>query len=110
MFGSKDELGAGELASCRLAAEKPPYTLETPGWLPHVLEEQRALPRGRRRVRSDVVLEVRRLKGRAALAVLAAVLREPRSTCRWAGMVYTGMLNARGGFESDLTIVRLAAR
>ena len=32
-----------------------------------------------------------------------------RSTCPSARMVYTAMLNARGGFESDLTIVRARA-
>ena len=50
-------------------ADKPPYTLGTPGWLPHVLEEQRAC-------REDVVVFDQTsfskfvLKGRAALAVL----------------------------------------
>ena len=50
-------------------AVKPPYTLGTPGWLPHVLEEQRAC-------REDVVVFDQTsfskfvLKGRAALAVL----------------------------------------
>jgi 4-methylaminobutanoate oxidase (formaldehyde-forming) len=85
---------------------KPPYTLGTPGWLPHVLEEQRAC-------REDVVVFDQTsfskfvLKGRAALAVLerscANQIDVPAGR-----MVYTGMLNARGGFESDLTIVRLA--
>ncbi len=88
-------------------AHKPPYTLDTPGWLPHVLEEQRAC-------REDVVVFDQTsfskfvLKGRDALAVL-------QRTCAneidvpVGRMVYTGMLNARGGFESDLTVVRLGA-
>ncbi len=33
-----------------------------------------------------------------------------RSTCPSGRMVYTAMLNARGGFESDLTITRARAR
>ena len=86
-------------------AEKPAHTLGTPGWLPHVLEEQRAC-------REDVVVFDQTsfskfvLKGRAALAVL-------QRTCAneidvpVGRMVYTGMLNARGGFESDLTVIRV---
>jgi len=85
---------------------KPPYTLGTPGWLPHVLEEQRAC-------REDVVVFDQTsfskfvLKGRAALAVLERSCAN-QIDVPVGRMVYTGMLNARGGFESDLTIVRLA--
>ena len=88
-------------------AAKPPYTLGTPGWLPHVLEEQRAC-------REDVVVFDQTsfskfiLKGRAALAVLERCCANAIDVAL-GRMVYTGMLNARGGFESDLTIVRLAA-
>jgi len=86
-------------------ADQPPYTLGTPDWLPYVLDEQRAC-------REDVVVFDQTsfskfvLKGCGALAVL-------QRTCAneidvpVGRMVYTGMLNARGGFESDLTIVRL---
>ena len=87
-------------------AEKPPYTLGTPGWLPHVLDEQRAC-------RDDVVVFDQTsfskfvLKGRDALAVLERACAN-RIDVPVGKMVYTGMLNARGGFESDLTIVRVA--
>jgi 4-methylaminobutanoate oxidase (formaldehyde-forming) len=47
------------------------------------------------------------LKGRDALAVLERACAN-RIDVPVGKMVYTGMLNARGGFESDLTIVRLA--
>ena len=86
-------------------AVKPPYTLGTPGWLPHVLEEQRAC-------RESVVVFDQTsfskfvLKGRAALAVLQRLCANEIDV-PIDRMVYTGMLNARGGFESDLTIVRL---
>ncbi len=88
-------------------ATPPSYTLGTPGWLPYVLEEQRAC-------REEVVVFDQTsfskfvLKGRDALTVLqrlcANEIDVPEGT-----MVYTAMLNTRGGFESDLTIVRVAS-
>jgi 4-methylaminobutanoate oxidase (formaldehyde-forming) len=87
-------------------AEPAPYTLETPEWLPYVLEEQRAC-------REDVVVFDQTsfskfmLKGRDALAVLQRLCANDVDVAV-GRMVYTAMLNARGGFESDLTITRLA--
>lgn len=83
-----------------------PYTLETPEWLPYVLEEQRAC-------REDVVVFDQTsfskfvLKGGDALAVLQRLCANEIDG-PVGRMVYTAMLNARGGFESDLTITRLA--
>jgi 4-methylaminobutanoate oxidase (formaldehyde-forming) len=83
---------------------EPPPTLGTPGWLPYVLEEQRAC-------REDVVVFDQTsfskfvLKGRDALAVLQRTCANDVDVAP-GRMVYTAMLNARGGFESDLTIVR----
>jgi len=88
------------------ASVRPPYTLGTPGWLPHVLEEQRAC-------REDVVVFDQTsfgkfvLKGRDALAVLQRLCANEIDV-PIGKMVYTAMLNARGGFESDLTVIRLA--
>jgi heterotetrameric sarcosine oxidase gamma subunit len=88
------------------ASVRPPYTLGTPGWLPHVLEEQRAC-------REDVVVFDQTsfgkfvLKGRDALAVLQRLCANEIDV-PVGKMVYTAMLNARGGFESDLTVIRLA--
>ena len=48
------------------------------------------------------------LKGRDALAVLERLCAN-RIDVAIGRIVYTAMLNARGGFESDLTIVRVAA-
>jgi 4-methylaminobutanoate oxidase (formaldehyde-forming) len=87
-------------------ASPPPNTLDTPGWLPHVLEEQRAC-------REDVVVFDQTsfskfvLKGRDALAVLQRLCANDIDV-PIGKMVYTAMLNTRGGFESDLTITRLA--
>ena len=81
-------------------------TLDTPGWLPYVLEEQRIC-------REDVVVFDQTsfakfvLKGRDALAVLQRLCANEIDV-PVGRMVYTAMLNERGGFESDLTITRLA--
>ncbi len=87
-------------------ATKPPYTLGTPGWLPDVLEEQRAC-------REDAVVFDQTsfskfvLKGRDALSVMQRLCANELDVPD-GSMVYTAMLNARGGFESDLTVVRVA--
>jgi 4-methylaminobutanoate oxidase (formaldehyde-forming) len=87
-------------------AVEPHPTLDTPGWLPYVLEEQRAC-------RENVVVFDQTsfaklvLKGRDALAVLQRLCANEIDV-PVGRMVYTAMLNERGGFESDLTITRLA--
>ncbi len=87
-------------------ARSPSPTFGMPGWLPYVLEEQRAC-------REDVVVFDQTsfskfvLKGRDALAVLQRLCANEIDVP--AGkMVYTALLNTRGGFESDLTVVRVA--
>ncbi|HEY2818838.1 MAG TPA: FAD-dependent oxidoreductase [Casimicrobiaceae bacterium] len=85
---------------------QPPYTFGTPGWLPYVLDEQRAC-------RDDVAVFDQTsfakfiLKGRDALASLQRLCANDIDVAV-GRIVYTPMLNARGGFESDLTITRLA--
>ena len=87
-------------------ATRPPYTLGTPGWLPYVLEEQRAC-------REDVAVFDQTsfgkflLKGRDALALLQRLCANEIDV-PVGKMVYTAMLNSRGGFESDLTVIRIA--
>jgi len=106
VFGSKL---AWERANYFLprGASEPPPTLDTPGWLPFVLEEQRAC-------REDVVVFDQTsfakfvLTGRDALAVLQRLCANEIDV-PMGRMVYTAMLNARGGFESDVTITRLAS-
>jgi glycine cleavage system aminomethyltransferase T/glycine/D-amino acid oxidase-like deaminating enzyme len=105
VFGSKLNW---ERANYFLPAGADPIapTLGTPGWLPQVVEEQRA-------TRQDVVVFDQTsfgkfvLKGRDALAVLQRLCGNDIDVAV-NRMVYTAMLNARGGFESDLTITRLA--
>ncbi|TMG96985.1 MAG: FAD-dependent oxidoreductase [Betaproteobacteria bacterium] len=85
---------------------EPAYTFGAPGWLPYVLDEQRAC-------REDVAVFDQTsfakfvLKGRDALAVLQRLSANDIDVAI-DRIVYTGMLNSRGGFESDLTITRLA--
>ena len=87
-------------------AKQAPYTLHTPAWLPHVLEEQRAC-------REDVVVFDQTsfakfvLKGRHALQVLQRLCANEMDVGP-GRIVYTAMLNARGGIESDLTVTRLS--
>jgi heterotetrameric sarcosine oxidase gamma subunit len=90
-----------------VCAARPEYTLGRPGWLPWVQAEQRA-------TREAVALYDQTsfgkllLQGRDALAVLQRLCANQMDVP--AGrMVYTAMLNARGGFESDVTVTRLAA-
>ncbi|HVJ72876.1 MAG TPA: FAD-dependent oxidoreductase [Casimicrobiaceae bacterium] len=107
VFGSK--LG-WERANYFLPAgeREPAPTLGTPGWLPWVLDEQRAC-------REDCVVFDQTsfakfvLKGRDALAVLQRLCANEIDVAS-GRMVYTAMLNARGGFESDLTVLRVAER
>jgi 4-methylaminobutanoate oxidase (formaldehyde-forming) len=88
-------------------AAPPAPTLGMPGWLPWVLDEQRAC-------REDVVVFDQTsfakfvVKGRDALAVLER-LCAARVDAAPGRIVYTPMLNARGGYESDVTITRLGA-
>jgi glycine cleavage system aminomethyltransferase T/glycine/D-amino acid oxidase-like deaminating enzyme len=87
-------------------ASEPAYTFGAPGWLPYVHDEQRAC-------REDVAVFDQTsfakfmLKGRDALAALQRLCANDIDVAL-DRIVYTGMLNARGGFESDLTITRLA--
>ena len=88
-------------------ASEPAPTLDSAGWLPYVLDEQRAC-------REDVVVLDQTsfskfvLKGRDALAVLERLCAN-RVDVPVGRIVYTALLNARGGFESDLTVTRLGA-
>jgi 4-methylaminobutanoate oxidase (formaldehyde-forming) len=88
------------------AAAEAAHTFDTPAWLPWVLDEQRAC-------REDVVVFDQTsfskfvLKGRDALAVLEHLCAN-RINVDVGRIVYTAMLNERGGFESDVTITRIA--
>ena len=87
-------------------AARPAHGLGRPGWLDWVIEEQRA-------TREAVALYDQTsfgkllLQGRDALAVLQRLCANQVDVAP-GRMVYTAMLNERGGFESDLTVLRLA--
>ncbi len=84
---------------------RPPYGLGSPGWLPWMVQEQRA-------TRDAVALYDQTsfgkllLQGRDALAVLQRLCANQMDVAP-GRMVYTPLLNERGGFESDLTVMRL---
>ena len=87
------------------AAPCPAHTLGRPGWLPWVLDEQRA-------TREAVALYDQTsfgkllLQGRDALAVLQRLCAGEMDV-PVGRMVYTPLLNERGGYESDVTVTRL---
>ena len=86
-------------------ATEPPPTLGRPGWLPHVLDEQRAC-REYVAVFDQTSFGKLVLKGRDALGVLQRLCANEMDV-PVGRIVYTPMLNARGGFESDVTVTRL---
>ena len=88
----------------RNGAQRPDHILGKPGWLPWMVEEQRATREGVALYDQSSFSKLL-LHGRDALAVLqrlcANAMDMPINR-----MVYTPMLNERGGFESDLTVIR----
>ncbi len=89
------------------AAPRPAFGLGTPGWLPWVQAEMRA-------TREAVALYDQTsfgkllVQGPGALALLQRLCANEIDVPD-GRMVYTAMLNERGGFESDLTVMRQAA-
>ncbi len=86
----------------------PAHTLGRPGWLDWMVKEQRATRDGVA-VYDQTSFSKLLLQGRDALAVLQRLCANELDVAV-DRMVYTPMLNERGGFESDLTVVRLAAQ
>lgn len=107
VFGSKNGWERANYFLPHDAAEPAP-TLDTPLWLPWMLDEQRAC-------RENVVVFDQTssskfvMKGRDALAVLERICAN-RVDVPVGRIVYTALLNERGGFESDLTITRSGER
>jgi 4-methylaminobutanoate oxidase (formaldehyde-forming) len=85
-----------------------PYGFGKPGWVPRVEAEQRAA-RGAAALFDQTSFAKLLVQGRDSLDLLqhlcANDLGGPVGT-----ITYTAMLNARGGFESDVTAMRLAER
>jgi glycine cleavage system aminomethyltransferase T/glycine/D-amino acid oxidase-like deaminating enzyme len=84
--------------------DAPAHTLGKPGWLPWMIAEQRAT-REAVAVYDQSSFSKLQLQGHDALAVLQRLCANDIDV-PIGRMVYTAMLNARGGFESDLTIIR----
>jgi 4-methylaminobutanoate oxidase (formaldehyde-forming) len=87
--------------------QRPPYGLGMPGWLPWVQAEERAT-REAVAIYDQTSFGKLLVQGRDALAVLQRVCANEIDV-PIGKMVYTAMLNQRGGFESDLTVMRLGA-
>ena len=87
-------------------AARPDYTLGTPGWLPWMQAEQKAT-REAVALYDQTSFSKLLLQGRDALALLQRLCTNEMDV-PVGKMVYTPMLNARGGIESDLTVMRQA--
>ena len=105
-FGSKN---GWERVNYFRPAGAPPATdtLDTPDWLPWVQAEQKA-------TREAVALYDQSsfsklaVRGPDALAFLQTMCANEMNVAI-GKMVYTPLLNDKGGFESDLTVIRLSA-
>ncbi|MCB2019187.1 MAG: GcvT family protein [Burkholderiaceae bacterium] len=107
VFGAKNGWERANVFKPAGAPESVPG-LGRPQWLDWMIEEQRAT-REAVAVYDQSSFAKFYLEGRDALAVLQRLCANEIDV-PVDRMVYTAMLNARGGFESDLTIVRLAAQ
>ena len=87
-------------------ASRPDHTLDAPGWLPWMQAEQRAT-REAVALYDQTSFSKLLLQGRDALALLQRLCANQMDV-PVGRMVYTPMLNARGGIESALTVTRLA--
>ncbi len=87
-------------------AAEAPYTWGTPAWLDWVRAEQKAV-RERVAIFDQTSFSKYLMQGRDALKVLQRLCANEIDV-PVGRMVYTALLNRRGGFESDLTVVRLA--
>ena len=104
-FGSKN--GWERANYFRPASAKPAeYGLGRPDWLDWVIDEQRAT-REAVAIYDQTSFSKLFLQGRDALNVLQRLCAK-NIDVPVGKMVYTALLNERGGFESDLTVIRLA--
>jgi glycine cleavage system aminomethyltransferase T/glycine/D-amino acid oxidase-like deaminating enzyme len=106
VFGSKNGWERANVFKPAQAASAVPG-LGRPDWLPWMIEEQRAT-REAVALYDQTSFSKLLLQGRDALAVLQRLCANDVDVAI-DRMVYTAMLNHRGGFESDLTVLRLAA-
>lgn len=107
-FGSK--MGWERCNWFARAGEKPEmrYTLGRPNWLEAVIEEQLAV-RNAVGVFDQTSFGKLRVRGSDALALLERICAN-RIDVPPGRIVYSAMLNRKGGFESDCTVHRLGPR
>jgi glycine cleavage system aminomethyltransferase T/glycine/D-amino acid oxidase-like deaminating enzyme len=107
IFGSKMGWERANFFAPSLAEAKIDYSFARQNWFPYVEAEQKAA-REAVAVFDQTSFGKLLLQGRDALGVLqrlcANEINVPVGTS-----VYTGMLNARGNYESDVTVARIAA-
>jgi glycine cleavage system aminomethyltransferase T/glycine/D-amino acid oxidase-like deaminating enzyme len=104
-FGSKNGWERANYFKPNPATPRPDYGLGRPGWLGWVIEEQRAT-REAVAIYDQSSFGKLLLQGRDALAVLQRLCAN-QIDMPVGRMVYTALLNRRGGFESDLTVIRV---
>lgn len=106
-FGAKNGWERANYFKPTAATLRPAHGLGRPGWLDWVTEEQRAT-REQVAVYDQSSFGKLLLQGRDALAVLQRLCAN-QIDMPLDRMVYTALLNEHGGFESDLTVIRIAA-
>jgi 4-methylaminobutanoate oxidase (formaldehyde-forming) len=84
-----------------------PYSFSMPAWLPYVRVEQRAT-RNAVAIFDQTSFAKLLLQGRDAVKTLQRLCANQMDV-PVGRMAYTALLNSRGGFESDLTVIRLGA-
>ncbi len=105
-FGSKNGWERANYFRAADATAAPyPHTLGKPGWLADVVREQRATRRAVALFDQSSFGKIL-VQGSDALALLQRLCANEMDVAP-GRMVYTPMLNARGGFESDVTVTRL---
>jgi 4-methylaminobutanoate oxidase (formaldehyde-forming) len=104
-FGAKNGWERANYFKPTAATPRPAYGLGRPGWLDWVIDEQRAT-REAVAVYDQSSFGKLLLQGRDALAVLQRLCANQIDVPA-DRMVYTALLNERGGFESDLTVIRI---
>ena len=112
VFGSEERLGARELLPRRRATRRRPiHTGTRSASRAGCRGDPRAArdARGGRAVRPDLVRQAAGAGPRCARACCSALCANEMDVAP-GRMVYTPMLNERGGFESDVTVMRLARR
>jgi 4-methylaminobutanoate oxidase (formaldehyde-forming) len=88
-------------------APSPAGTFAAPDWLPFMLREQQAA-REAAVIFDQSSFSKFQLQGKDALNVLQRICAN-QIDVEIGRVVYTAMLNERGGFESDVTVMRLAS-